>query len=46
MSQGPVKCPLKNQDKQQQDKRHESDQGTAEKCESHREDWKKAKDQP
>ena len=37
---------MKNQDKQQQDERHKSDQGTAEKHESHREDWKKAQDQP
>ena len=41
-----MKCPLKNQDKQQQDERCESNQGTAEKHESHREDWKKAQDQP
>ena len=38
----PVKCPLKKQGRQQQDKRCESDQGT----ENHREDWKKAQDQP
>ena len=37
-----MKCPLKNQDKQQQDKRCESNQDTAKKHKSHREDWKKA----
>ena len=42
----PAKCPLKNKDKQQQDERHKSNQGTAEKHESCREDWKKAQDQP
>ena len=42
----PAKCPLKNKDKQQQDERCESDQGTAKKHKSHREDWKKAQDQP
>ena len=42
----PAKCPLNNQDKQQQDKRCETNQGTAEKHESHREDWEKAQDQP
>ena len=42
----PAKCPLTNQDKQQQNKRCESNQETAEKHESHREDWKKAQDQP
>ena len=42
----PAKCPLKNQDKQQQDERCKSNQGTAEKHESCKEDWKKAQDQP
>ena len=42
----PAKCPLKNQDKHQQDERSESDQGTAKKHKNHREDWKKAQDQP
>ena len=40
-------CPLKKQGRQQSDKRHESvSQGTDERCENHREDWKRAQDQP
>ena len=42
----PAKCHLKNQDKQQQDERCESNQDTVKKHESHRESWKKAQDQP
>ena len=41
-----MKCPLKNQNKQQQEERQESDKGTVEKHENCREDWKKAQDQP
>ena len=42
----PVKCCLKNQDKQQLEKRCKSNQWTAEKHKSQGEDWKKAQDQP
>ena len=42
----PAKCPFKNQDKQQQDERCKSNQGTAEKHKDFREDRKKVQDQP
>ena len=43
----PVKCPLMKQGNRQLDKRCKSvNQGTDERCKSHREDLKKAQDQP
>ena len=42
-----VKCPLKKQGRQQPDKRHKSvNQGADKRCETHREDWRRAQDQP
>ena len=43
----PVKCPLKKQGRQQEDVKNESvNQGMDKRCESCREDWKRAQDQP
>ena len=39
----PAKCPTKQQDNRQQDEKHEN---ANERCETHREDWKKAQDRP
>ena len=39
----PVKCPTKQQDGRQQDERHEN---ANERCEIHREEWRKAQDRP